>query len=189
MDTEQDNLVSADKLVVLHNEHERCIEQIRNCASQWAKYKAAELLITRAVNKYEQERQPEVISQATEIFKRLTGGVYVNIRKPAESDDLLLVGASGATRKVLELSRGTREQLYLAMRLGLIEQYEEKTESLPLMFDDVLVNFDKTRLKSAVETIFKFAKRRQIIVLTCHENIYSLLLKYGANDVSTTALP
>ncbi len=183
---EQKNLVSADKLVVLHNEHERCIQQIRNCALQWGKYKAAELLIKRAVNKYEQERQPEVISQATEIFKRLTNGLYVNIRKPAESDDLLLVGVNGATRKVLELSRGTREQLYLAMRLGLIEQYEEKTESLPLIFDDILVNFDKTRLKSAVETIFKFAGKRQVIILTCHENIHSLLLKYGANDISLT---
>jgi uncharacterized protein YhaN len=180
---ERRGLVSGDKLTALQNELECCIQQIRDYASQWAGYRAAELLINRAVGKYEQERQPEVISRATGIFSRLTGGAYVKIRKPAESDELLLVGANGATRKVLELSRATREQLYLAMRLGLIEQYEEKTEKLPLVFDDILVNFDKTRLDSALAAIFEFARKRQVILLTCHQNIHSLLLKYGANDI------
>lgn len=183
LNTERENLVSGDKLTALQNEYECCLQQIRDYAAQWAGYRAAELLINRAVGKYERERQPEVISRAAGIFSKLTGGAYVNIRKPAETDDLLLVGANGAARQVLELSRATREQLYLAMRLGLIEQYEEKTEKLPLIFDDILVNFDKSRLDSAVETIFEFARKRQVIILTCHQNIHSLLLKYGANDL------
>jgi len=180
---ERRNLVSGDKLTALQNEHECSVQQIRDYALQWAGYRAAEFLINRAVGKYERERQPEVISRAAGIFSKLTGGAYVNIRKPADSDDLLLVGANGAARKVLELSRATREQLYLAMRMGLVEQYEEKTESLPLVFDDILVNFDKSRLDLAVEAIFEFARQRQIVILTCHQNIHSLLLKYGAADI------
>ena len=146
-------------------------------------FSTAELLINRAVSKYEVERQPEVITHAGAIFEKFTNGEYVSIRKPAESDELLLVGVGGSVRKVLELSRGTREQLYLAMRLGLIAQYEESTESLPLIFDDILVNFDKKRLETAMETIFKFASKRQVILLTCHENIHQLAVKQGATDV------
>ncbi|MDD5697006.1 MAG: AAA family ATPase [Victivallaceae bacterium] len=189
LNNEKKQLVSADELAMLHNEHERCIEQLRNHALRWAEYKTAELLIDRAVNQYERERQPEVISRAAEIFRELTGGRYASIRKPAETDELLLAEADGAIRRVIELSRGTREQLYLAMRLGLIGQYEAQSESLPLIFDDVLVNFDRRRLEAALETVFGFARDRQLIVLTCHENIRSALLKYGASDISTPAYP
>jgi uncharacterized protein YhaN len=180
---EESLLVSEDKLTSMHNEHARMIQEIRDHASRWAEFKTAEILIKKAVKKYEQERQPEVIKRAAEIFKDLTGGEYVSARKSAESEELQVFDKNGASRSVIQLSRGTREQLYLAMRLGLIEQYEEKTERLPVMFDDILVNFDKTRLKAAVESIFKFAHKRQVIVLTCHENIHSLFLKYGAGDI------
>jgi uncharacterized protein YhaN len=180
---EEEMLVSTDQLTRLHNRHETCVQRIRDHAGRWARFRTAELLINRAVSKYEAERQPEVITHAGAIFDKLTDGEYVSIRKPAESDELLLVGADGSARQVLELSRGTREQLYLAMRLGLIAQYEENTESLPLVFDDILVNFDKKRLKTGMETIFKFARERQVILLTCHENIHQLALKYGAADI------
>ena len=180
---EAETLVSTDQLTELHNCHENCVQRIRDHAGRWARFRTAELLINRAVSKYEVERQPEVITHAGAIFEKFTNGEYVSIRKPAESDELLLVGAGGSVRKVLELSRGTREQLYLAMRLGLIAQYEESTESLPLIFDDILVNFDKKRLETAMETIFKFASKRQVILLTCHENIYRLAVKQGATDV------
>ena len=180
---EENTLISTDQLTKLHNRHETCVQRIRDHAGRWVRFRTAELLINRAVSKYEVERQPEVITHAGAIFSKLTDGEYINIRKPAESDELLLVGANGSARKVLELSRGTREQLYLAMRLGLIAQYEENTESLPLVFDDILVNFDKKRLKTAMETIFKFASERQVILLTCHENIHQLALKYGATDI------
>ena len=180
------NLVSADKLAELQNNYEVIVELLKAKAACWTRFRVGQLLIDRAVSKYEQERQPEVINHASSIFEDLTGGAYVKIRKPAESDDLLLIDRKGASRSVLELSRGTREQLYLSMRLGLIAQYEEQTESLPIVFDDILVNFDKKRLKSAVNAIFKFANKRQVILLTCHENIHSLLIKHGATDLSTT---
>ncbi|MDD5727497.1 MAG: AAA family ATPase [Victivallales bacterium] len=184
LNAEAEMLVSGDQLAELYNRHENSVQRIRDHAACWVRFRTAELLIDRAISKYELERQPEVITQASVLFGKLTGGEYAAIRKPAESDDLLLLGADGNVRKVLELSRGTREQLYLAMRLGLIAQYEEKTESLPLIFDDVLVDFDGPRLQNAVTAIFEFARKRQVIILTCHENMYKLMLKHGAVDIA-----
>ena len=49
------------------------------------------------------------------------------------------------------MSRGTREQLYLAMRFGLIEEYEARSEPLPIIMDDVFVNFDDDAVTGSPE--------------------------------------
>ena len=81
------------------------------------------------------------------------------------------------------MSRGTREQLYLSMRLGLIEEYESRSEPLPIVMDDVLVNFDDPRKARVIEMLKQFAQSRQIIVLTCHKSSLQDFIKSGATRI------
>src|SRR5262245_3119810 len=67
-----------------------------------------------------------------------------------------------------ELSRGTREQLYISLRFGLIRNLGEQQECLPVIVDDVLVNFDPDRAARAAEAFAQLAETHQVLVLTCH---------------------
>ena len=82
------------------------------------------------------------------------------------------------------MSRGTLEQLYLAMRFGLIEEYESRSEPLPAVLDDVFVNFDDDRDQRLIQILNRFSKERQVIVLTCHQRSLEAYKSIGANQVT-----
>ena len=71
--------------------------------------------------------------------------------------------------EIAGLSRGTSEQLYLALRFGLVEHFVETSgEPLPIVMDDILVNFDDERATRAARSIEELSKTCQIIYFTCH---------------------
>ena len=80
-----------------------------------------------------------------------------------------MISTIGGTSRVTEqLSRGTAEQLYLALRFGLIEEFAQHAEPLPVVMDDILVNFDADRADRAASSIRDLAARHQVLYFTCH---------------------
>jgi uncharacterized protein YhaN len=78
------------------------------------------------------------------------------------------------------LSRGAREQLFLSLRLSLAAYFARRGAPLPLILDDVLVNFDAERAKAAAQVLRDFAAAgHQMLVFTCHEHIAKLLQPEG----------
>src|SRR5690606_4881895 len=76
------------------------------------------------------------------------------------------------------LSRGTREQVLLALRMSLAATFARRGAKLPMVLDDVLVNFDVQRAKAAAAVLRDFAKQgHQLLVFTCHEHIMELFRK------------
>jgi ABC-type ATPase involved in cell division len=73
-----------------------------------------------------------------------------------------------------QLSTGTREQLFLAIRLAYVSQYAQQHEPLPMVLDDVLVNFDEARARAALQALLEFSRLNQIILLTCHRRTVEL---------------
>ena len=164
-------------------------QQLRDSSMRWLKSQIALFALEKAISKYENTRQPEVIKSAAEIFARITDHAYEKIIKPAEiipgKPTELSIEDSAARRKTIgELSRGTKEQLYLAMRLGLIKVYETKSEPMPIVIDDILTNFDDTRGLDAIKALIEFSNTRQLIILTCHESNFNLYKNLGAKEIS-----
>ena len=93
---------------------------------------------------------------------------------------LLVDDDQGRTYKIGELSSGTREQLFLALRLGMVRRAAEQGIELPLILDDVFVNFDQLRTEVAFETLLEFAEQgHQILFFTCHLHIANLSEQWG----------
>ena len=106
----------------------------------------------------------------------LTDGKYTKINLESEES----ISADTANiKKWNELSRGTKEQLYLALRLGYASNYsKDKTTlksngraDLPLIIDDAFVNFDYTRTHNAIKCLIDFSKTNQILFFTCHTDV------------------
>jgi len=124
---------------------------------------------------YERDRQPETLQEASGYLARLTRNRYVRVWTPLGEDVLLVDDSEGRSLPVELLSRGTREQLFVCLRLALVSCYARRGVQLPLVLDDVLVNFDGQRAKAAAGLLRDFAAAgHQLLVFTCHEHILKL---------------
>lgn len=179
-----EKLSSDNDLVARQNELESQKQELKSIAETWASYRGAIAIIKAAKKKYEETRQPGVIRAAGKMFVEITGGTYSHIIKPIDSEDILVEDDQHRRKGVQEMSRGTLEQLYLAMRFGLIGEYESRSEPLPAVLDDVFVNFDDERDEKLIEVLNQFSQQRQVIVLTCHQRSLEAYKKIGANQIT-----
>ena len=85
------------------------------------------------------------------------------------------------------LSRGAREQLYLAFRIALVEDLGERKAALPLVLDDILVNFDPARAEAALDLLARLADTHQVLALTCHERVRDAFAQRGAGVLELSA--
>ncbi len=121
------------------------------------------------------------MAAASRYLERLTRGRYRNIWTPLGQRELRIDDERGQTLTVDKLSGGTREQLFLAVRMAAVRQLAEQGIELPMVFDDVLVNFDQLRTEAAVETLLEFAEQnQQVLFFTCHLHLAHLVSECGA---------
>ena len=122
--------------------------------------------------KYEAKRQPETLKEASAYLNQLTDGKYNRIWTRIAGQELLCDTAQKETLTVQRLSRGTREAVYLSLRLALIGAFAKRGTVLPMVLDDVLVNFDSKRARAAAKLLCEFSKQgHQLLMFTCHDHM------------------
>lgn len=157
------------------------LEQVRECAREWTKLTLAKNLLGEARGKFELERQPGVVRHAEEFFTRITEGRYGKVFAPLGQQTITVTDASDSSNKQpSELSRGTREQLFLSLRFGLIRELGKRTEPLPVVVDEVLVNFDPERAFGAAQAFVELSRTNQVLVFTCHPTVVDLFRRAAA---------
>jgi uncharacterized protein YhaN len=168
LDAEIRSLESAEELGTLRQELAGLEGRASALATQWAVHAIAARLLAETRQRYERERQPDVLRAAEAHFSRFTGGRYARIVAPPGDAGVRVETEAGEARVTDELSRGTAEQLYLALRFGLIEEFARHAEALPVVMDDILVNFDADRAARAAAAVGDLSSRHQVIYFTCH---------------------
>lgn len=127
---------------------------LRRCADEWSALALAQHLMVGAKQRFEKERQPAVIRAASAFLADMTQGKYTSIINPLGENILQISAENSALPLTPEhLSRGTVEQLYLALRLGYICSQRSLGEPLPVIMDDIMVNFDPERQKGAARAL------------------------------------
>ncbi len=169
--TTLDGLAGEEDSSRLRLERHRLSEELQGHARDWAVRTIAESLIRQAQNKFERERQPDVIRHAERFFLDVTDGAYQGVYSPLGSSEINVRDAAGNVRTPQQLSRGTREQLFLALRFGLILEMGQHSERLPVIVDEALVNFDPTRGTRAAGSFIELSETNQVLVFTCHPQI------------------
>ena len=143
-------------------------QQLRDAYKQWLTGQLALKVLTGVRSNYEREKQPTVIRNAGHYFGTITGGEYSGIRSSLEGREMSVFDHRQASKNIDQLSRGTKEQLLVSLRLGFIEEYERQAEPLPVVADEILVNFDPARARQAAKILQEFAAQRQMMIFTCH---------------------
>lgn len=163
-----DQLTSDDLASQLRAERAVLIEQLRECGQRWSTLTLARALLLRAQRKYEEERQPDVLRNAQEFFSRVTGGRYEKLISPLGTQTITAVERDGGSKDPSQLSRGTEDQLYLALRFGLVREFGARAANLPVVVDDILVNFDPERAQRTAHAFADLSRTNQVLVFTCH---------------------
>ena len=158
--TTLDGLLSEDDSSRLRAERHRLSEVLHGYARDWAVRTIAENLIKEAQSKFERERQPDVIRHSERFFMNVTGRSYTKVFSPLGSTEIKVTDTVGNVKTPQELSRGTREQLLLSLRFGLIMKLGQRAERLPVIVDEALVNFDPSRGKKAAESFIELAQTK-----------------------------
>ena len=136
---------------------------------------------------YEAERQPETLDEASMYLERLTSGKYTRVWTPLGRHELRVDDQEGKPLPLDVLSRGTREAVFLSLRLALVASYGRAGINIPMVLDDVLVNLDAQRAEAAVGLLCDFAREgRQLLFFTCHDHIREM---FQRADVDLRVLP
>jgi hypothetical protein len=157
-------------------------QKLADALVRWRVLAVCSLLLVAVREFYEREHQPQVLREASGYLKRLTGGRYTRVWTPIGEHALRVDDREGQSLTVDVLSSGTREQLFLGLRLALANSFARRGIELPLVLDDVLVNFDVTRARAAALVLRDFAKEgHQVLLFTCHEHIAKLFRSIKAD--------
>ncbi|MFO1061403.1 MAG: AAA family ATPase [Dongiaceae bacterium] len=158
-------------------EAESAVAEMREGAQRWLRLRAAALLLRRGLERYRQEQEGPLLHRAGEHFRLLTGGRYGELAVAIdERERALLVARSapGGEKPVEAMSEGTRDQLYLALRLAAVEHHAEQAEPLPFIGDDLLVNFDDERAAAGLRLLAHLGETTQAILFTHHRHLVEL---------------
>ncbi|MBB3110014.1 uncharacterized protein YhaN [Paenibacillus phyllosphaerae] len=169
-------LIKDEQKRKLTDDREQALASLDDMITRYIIGSAALTLIKRTKQTMEEQRQPAVLRQASRWIQLLSGGKYSRIGLLSEEQSIILETSDHLRIDSIHLSRGTAEQVYLAMRFALADE-AAATVGLPMILDDLFVNFDRSRLDNAIDVVREMSAGRQIILLTCHDHVRDRIME------------
>jgi uncharacterized protein YhaN len=133
-------------------------------------------LADEAIRRYRDEHRSGMMAATERAFSELTNGAYEKLvtQPDGASEILLAIDATGTAKQIGDMSKGTRFQLYLALRAAAYEQMVAQGVQLPFFCDDVFETFDEDRTRAACRLMERIGKSGQAIYLTHHRHVVEL---------------
>ncbi|MFD1065750.1 AAA family ATPase [Oceanobacillus locisalsi] len=145
-------------------------EELQDMVQEWAVQKTALRMLLAAKNQYKDKYLTLVIEAAQIYFKEITGNQYDTIYAATDEKPFQVENSKNKQRfHVGELSKGTKDQLYISLRFA-INEVMAKASGLPFLMDDALVHFDKNRTKRMQQVLKRLSENQQVILFTCHQD-------------------
>ena len=139
-----------EKAAQAHEEAQETAAEIESLSARYLRLRLASGILRRQIERYREENQGPVVRRASELFPRLTRDSFSGLRTGFDEKDrpvLMGLRATGEEVPVAGMSEGTRDQLFLALRLASLERQMEASEPVPVVLDDILISFDNDRAR------------------------------------------
>jgi uncharacterized protein YhaN len=130
----------------------------------------------RALRAYRDQHRSAMMRQASEAFTLISRGAYRGLTtQPGKDGDILVaVSADGATKLAADLSKGTRFQLYLALRAAGYREFAKVRPPVPFVADDIMETFDDFRAEETLKLLGEMSQLGQIIYFTHHDHLKAI---------------
>jgi uncharacterized protein YhaN len=158
--------------------------EIVKAAEDWLLRASAVRLAARAIERHRSEAQDPLVARAGELFALATAESFAGLAVGYDKADQPILVArrpNGGTVDIEGLSEGARDQLFLSLRLALLER--RAGEPLPFIGDDLLASFDDERTRYTLALLAEFGARRQTILFTHHARVAEIAAELPAVEV------
>lgn len=166
--------------------------RIHQLARECAVARLSAAVLRRAIERYRSLHQDPLMLRANDLFSRFTEGHYAELFVDTNQKGepvILARRRDRALHDMTQMSDGTREQLFLALRIAAIERYVEVSGSAPVIFDDVFLESDEARSGQIFEALGELALSTQVIVLTHHHHLVAVGRKALGDALRVQGLP
>jgi len=171
---------------------QEALASMRNVAERYVRTQTSAILLRWAIDRFRRERQAPLLRRAGRLFGELTSGSFTELRVEYDEEDrpqLAGVRPDQSSVGTSGMSDGTRDQLYLALRLASVEEYLNSAEPLPFVADDLLVNFDDERAAAALRVLAELGRRTQVLFFTHHRHLVDIARSVLGDRITVVSLP
>lgn len=174
--TELDRMRGGDDGPLAAERVQELVARSRSDVERYVTIRLAELVLQRGIERYRNQNQDPVLQRAGAIFRTLTDHSFDGLQLEEDGGQTILQGIRPGGKRigVEAMSDGTHDQLYLALRLAVLESWLATREPLPLILDDVLLTFDDRRAAAALRALAEFSAKTQVLMFTHHDHLIDL---------------
>ncbi len=171
-------------------QRQEALAQMSDVAERYIKVFTAGCLLRWSIDRYREEKQGPLLQRAGAIFSTLTSGSFSKLIVDFERQPMLLEGlrSDGKPVGISGMSDGTRDQLYLALRLAALEMHLEQAMPLPFIADDLFINYDDVRSKAGFEALRTLSQQTQVIFLSHHDHLIPTVQEVFGKQVNVVLL-
>ncbi|MBL0719750.1 AAA family ATPase [Piscinibacter sp. Jin2] len=172
------------------SQRQEALADMVEASERYLKVATAVRLLGWAIDRYRDEKQGPMLARAGSIFRQLTLGRYTKLFVDYDKTPVSLSAhhADGRQVEVSGLSEGTRDQLYLALRLAALELHLQKAKPLPFIADDLFINFDDERSTAGLEALRELSTRTQVLFLSHHDHLLPRVKSVFGDGVNVVKL-
>lgn len=172
-------IAGSDEAAALEERRRTALIELAEKSRRYLATRAGILAAEQALRLYRERHRSAMMQRASKTFRDITGGEYAGLSTVLEKDSEFLVvnAAGGGSKLARDLSKGTRFQLYLALRVAGYHEIAASREIVPFIADDIMETFDDRRALNALRVMGDMAKGGQVIYLTHHQHLKDLALE------------
>ena len=168
-----------DAVARIEAERRVVLLEIEDLALRFLRLRAGRLLADHALTAYRDRHRSSMMQRASEAFRLITRDAYLGLTTRADKDREVLIALprQGGSKAAQDLSKGTRFQLYLALRLAGYEEFAAVRPAVPFIADDIMETFDEMRSEEAFRLFGRMAAIGQVIYFTHHRHLCDIALR------------
>ncbi len=183
--SELSRMDGGDAAARVADEMQEVLAGLGRMTERFIQLRVASGVLRAEIERYRAANQDPLLAIASDLFRDLTLGSFAALRADIDENDkpvLLGLRPGGERVRVEGMSSGTRDQLYLALRLASLTWRARSTEPMPFIVDDILINFDEKRSQATLEALAGMVDRTQVILFTHQAHIAELARGLGKGD-------
>jgi uncharacterized protein YhaN len=168
---------AGDSAANFRQQAESWAARIREDSARYLRLRLAIGLLESQIKRFREQNQAPLLRRSAAFFSAITRGAFVGLTADVNAKDVPVLAAlrSNDIKVPVEgLSDGTRDQLYLALRLAALERHLQEHEPMPLILDDLLITFDNARAAAILPPLAELAQRTQVFLFTHHRHLVEL---------------
>lgn len=170
-----------------------CLSEAQDVANRCSRLMIAQHILRQQVERYRESNRDPLLAKASAYFSAMACGEFTGLDiEDDEQGEAVIVGKRRSIEghrpekvEVERMSDGTRDPVFLALRLAYLQRRASQHEAMPLIVDDLLIHLDDDRALATLQVLADISSEMQVLFFTHHDRIRQLAQSNLPSDILT----